>query len=216
MSPCRRSPKRSHGRMAARGGARCGHDAPVLQLANVRKAFGGLVAVDDLASRCAAAKSRPDRPERLRQDHGAQPDLRRAARRLRRRSRSRAGRSHCCRRIASRGAASRAPSSSCACCRPRAAWRTSWPGLRFTRTPLWGAEAEDRAARACSTRVGLGDKADTPAGQLTYIDQKRLELARALALSPDVLLLDEWLAGLNPIRIAGRHRADPNRCARKG
>ena len=37
-----------------------------------------------------------------------------------------------------------------------------------------------------------------PAGQFTYIDQKRLELARALALDPDVLMLDEWLAGLNP------------------
>ncbi|MBR0712836.1 ABC transporter permease subunit [Bradyrhizobium liaoningense] len=46
--------------------------------------------------------------------------------------------------------------------------------------------------------VGLGKMQDIPAGDLTYIDQKRLELARALALSPQLVLLDEWLAGLNP------------------
>jgi len=49
--------------------------------------------------------------------------------------------------------------------------------------------------------VGLADRASMPAGALTYVDQKGLELARALATQPQVLLLDEWLAGLNPAEL---------------
>jgi len=52
-------------------------------------------------------------------------------------------------------------------------------------------------------RVGLGAKKERLAGTLTYVDQKRLELARALAGTPRLLLLDEWLAGLNPTELAG-------------
>ena len=47
-------------------------------------------------------------------------------------------------------------------------------------------------------RVSFGGNPAAHADQLTYFDQKRVELARALACGPDVLLLDEWLAGLNP------------------
>jgi ABC-type branched-subunit amino acid transport system ATPase component len=47
-------------------------------------------------------------------------------------------------------------------------------------------------------RVAFEGSLDAHADQLTYFDQKRIELARALACAPDVLLLDEWLAGLNP------------------
>ena len=50
--------------------------------------------------------------------------------------------------------------------------------------------------------VGLSDRAGVAAADLTYIDQKRLELARALAAEPEILLLDEWLAGLNPTELA--------------
>ena len=50
-------------------------------------------------------------------------------------------------------------------------------------------------------RVALSGKGDLYGSQLTYIDQKRVELARALATMPELLLLDEWLAGLNPTEL---------------
>jgi branched-chain amino acid transport system ATP-binding protein len=51
--------------------------------------------------------------------------------------------------------------------------------------------------------VGLTSQSDLPAGKLNIAQQKRLELARALAGEPFVLLLDEVLAGLNPLEVAG-------------
>lgn len=45
--------------------------------------------------------------------------------------------------------------------------------------------------------VGLGNKIEIPASQLTMADRKRLELGRALAAHPQLLLLDELMAGLN-------------------
>jgi branched-chain amino acid transport system ATP-binding protein len=70
-------------------------------------------------------------------------------------------------------------------------------GAVFGHARVWGAQARD-AARTLLDRVGLSGRARMAPGALTYIDQKRLELARALAGGPRVLLLDEWLAGLNP------------------
>lgn len=58
-------------------------------------------------------------------------------------------------------------------------------------------EAEATADRLLRA-VGLDGKARLVASQLTLIDRKRLELARALATAPHLLLLDEFLAGLNP------------------
>ena len=49
--------------------------------------------------------------------------------------------------------------------------------------------------------VGLAGRADEPAGRLTAAEQKRLELARALATEPKLLLLDEVMAGLTPSEV---------------
>jgi branched-chain amino acid transport system ATP-binding protein len=59
------------------------------------------------------------------------------------------------------------------------------------------AEAVARAQKVLSF-VKLGDKRDVFARSLNTIDQRRLELARALATEPTLLLLDEMMAGLNP------------------
>jgi len=173
------------------------NEGPVLMLDRVRKAFGGLIAVDNVSFDLRRGEilgligpNGSGKTTALNVISGAlRPDAGEVALE---------GRpiallpAH---RIAQRGVARTfqlvrvLPASSCL--------ENVVAGLAFHMPPLWGAEADGRA-RVLLDRVGIAEKLDTPAGQLNYIDQKRLELARALALSPNVLLLDEWLAGLNP------------------
>ncbi|MDO5739336.1 MAG: branched-chain amino acid ABC transporter ATP-binding protein/permease [Ornithinimicrobium sp.] len=75
----------------------------------------------------------------------------------------------------------------------------------FLRRLLWlpGARRDeavviDHAAR-CLERVGLSDKARSYASALSYGDQRRLEIARALASDPSLLILDEPAAGMNHV-----------------
>ena len=69
----------------------------------------------------------------------------------------------------------------------------------FVRHPV-RRDAEARAEEVLE-RVGLAHRAGTAAGQLTLLDQKRLEVAKALATSPRLLLLDEPMGGLNPAEV---------------
>lgn len=70
----------------------------------------------------------------------------------------------------------------------------------FGHNRTWGEDLKD-SARFLLARVGLKEAEGTLVSVLTYIDQKRVELARALISDPKVLLLDEWLAGLNPTEL---------------
>jgi ABC-type branched-subunit amino acid transport system ATPase component len=77
--------------------------------------------------------------------------------------------------------------------------RTSVPGAIF-RTPRHRAEEKDALERGMALLefVGIGRRATQKARNLPYGDQRRLEIARALATEPKLLCLDEPAAGFNP------------------
>ncbi|MEW6424163.1 MAG: ABC transporter ATP-binding protein [Bacillota bacterium] len=87
-----------------------------------------------------------------------------------------------------------------------------FPGLTVYQNVLMGAlfgrEADasypeaEREALDLLEFVGLADAGGAYARDLTLVSQKRLEVARALATGPELLLLDELMAGLNPAEVA--------------
>ena len=73
-------------------------------------------------------------------------------------------------------------------------------GIWLPLTSYRNAERQDREmARALLAKIGLADKAERKAGTVSYGEQRRLEIARALATEPKLLLLDEPAAGMNRV-----------------
>ena len=87
--------------------------------------------------------------------------------------------------------------------RERAGFLASALGLPAARRERAAIEARARALLATFELSGL---AEVPAGDLAYGHQRRVEMARALAAEPRVLLLDEPVAGMNDVEAAGLGR----------
>jgi branched-chain amino acid transport system ATP-binding protein len=89
-------------------------------------------------------------------------------------------------------------------CRTRAGLLRAWTRVPLRRLPE-DADARARAA-ALLERVGLAARGGEPAEALPLADQRRLEIARALAAEPALLLLDEPAAGMNATEKQGMNR----------
>jgi branched-chain amino acid transport system ATP-binding protein len=78
------------------------------------------------------------------------------------------------------------------------ALRSGWYDVRRGRAWQAGERALEARARELLDRLGLAASASAPGEALPYGEQRRLEIARALATGPELLLLDEPAAGMNP------------------
>ena len=74
-------------------------------------------------------------------------------------------------------------------------------GSMFGHAGMSSRKMAEPGAYQALEQVGLADKADVLARDLTVMERKWLEVARSLAGEPKMLLLDEFMAGLNPVEI---------------